>query len=100
MNRYTGYASSAAANTTQMTSSRMVRLRCSFFRAASNEASLSRRLVPGVPLPLGADGLVLTATEGLLELRGGRARRVYLGRLRTPRRRQIDVQQGPQQLRS
>ena len=29
-----------------MTSSRMVRLRCSFFRAASNEASLSRRLAP------------------------------------------------------
>ena len=27
-----------------MTSKRMVRLRCSFFRAASKEASLSRRL--------------------------------------------------------
>jgi hypothetical protein len=32
------------ASTKQMTSSRMVRLRCSFFRAASKEASLSRRL--------------------------------------------------------
>ena len=32
------------ASTMQITSSRMVRLRCSFFRAASKEASLSRRL--------------------------------------------------------
>ena len=53
---------------------------------------------PGVPLPLGADGLVLTATGELLGLGGGKARRVYLGRLSAHRLRQIDVEQRPQQL--